>query len=166
MINLDLAVLRELRTKLLNRLGPDMERVSRSASCGIVLSEKMRSTAGTANYSRYLIKLNSRLLTDHPHHIEQTFAHELAHLVAVELYGIADGRGHGHRWASIMDRFGYASDRCHNLDVTKYKRTTKRHPAKCGCQSHTLTTRQLNRALKGTSVYRCVKCKTQLIVEL
>lgn len=64
------------------------------------------------------IKINRQLLTQNPTHIlDVTCPHEVAHLVAFDLYG-REGWGHGPRWKSVMSNIGLAPKRCHQL-VTK-----------------------------------------------
>jgi SprT protein len=163
-MNLSIDRLADLRTTLLNRLGPDMARVPRSMAASIRLCPKMRSTAGRAHYNTMSISMNLRLLTDHPHHIDQTLAHELAHLVAFELYG-SKATGHGRHWQSIMQRFGYSADRCHKLDASKYKRTHKPCAlAKCGCRDNIeIKAKRFKRMINGAK-YRCTDCRQRLVL--
>lgn len=72
--------------------------------------------AGTAQVlPERLIRINPRLFRQNPTHIlETTCPHEVAHIVAFDLYG-REGWGHGPKWKSVMRNIGLAPDRCHNL---------------------------------------------------
>jgi len=107
------------------------------------------TTAGTANDRTYTVDLNMIIMVDNMHSIEDTTAHEFAHLVD----GIVNphtrkttGYGryrtkrsiHGPTWKSIMVLFGMKPERCHNLDTTRAqqksgKKSTKIHKWVCGC---------------------------------
>lgn len=157
---IDIDRLTQLRAKLLLPLMPN-DAINRALECRIVLSDNMRSTAGRAKYRDNIIILNRRLLSDNPHHIEQTFVHELAHIVSYSLYG-NDGLGHGANWQGIMRKFGYEAIRCHNLDTSKYKR---RHAikgqARCQCKTHNLKAIRYNKIMRGAK-YSCRLCYSYL----
>lgn len=157
---LDHNALVAMRTELLARLGA---KTPRSAKCRILLDTAMRTTAGLALYSLNTIKLNVRLLTANPHHIHQTFIHELAHLVAVELYG-PKAKGHGSHWRSIMHQFGVEAKRTHRLDVSGLKRPHKTFNAYCTCRTHSLKTGRYNKLRRGIN-FRCRICKNNLTLE-
>jgi SprT protein len=100
--------------------------------------------AGQAFDSKYMIKMNAIICIDNEHSIEDTAAHEFAHLVDGIVYpetrfsGYRQKRSiHGPTWKRIMRDFGHAPERCHNLDVSRARvstrRTTKVHVWKCGC---------------------------------
>lgn len=149
----------EFKALLLSKF--DSPAMVKIRECKIELNPRMRSTAGRAFYRSNKIQLNERLLTDNPQDIEQTFAHELAHLISYALYGDA-GKGHGSNWRRVMKQLGYEPDRTHDLDVSAYAR---RHPvkayAKCKCSVYPLKARRINKILLG-SKYRCLKCSTHL----
>lgn len=83
--------------------------------------EKMGGTAGYANYSANLIKVNLYFLRRYPDDYANTVGHELAHLVTYALYGPREGRGHGKRWKSVMVKLGLEPVRCHNYDMTELR---------------------------------------------
>ncbi len=157
MNSLDMAQLQRLKQELLSKL-PYI--APKSALASIDVCHAMRTTAGLANYSRNLIKLNYRLLQANPHHIVQTFTHELAHLVAVELHGLK-AKGHGHYWQQVMLAFGAEPRRCHKLDVSGLRRKHKTHQLYCKCKIHTVKSGRYNKLVRGVN-YRCVLCKTLL----
>lgn len=124
------------------------------------LSDTMRTTAGRAYITKNYIKLNRRLLESNRDEVEDTFVHELAHIIATKIYGLRI-KAHGKEWASIMLKFGYAPTRCHNLDVSAFKRRHKRYPAKCSCREIQISSARRNKILKGKN-YRCNKCNARL----
>ena len=122
-------------------------------SAPTVKFDKKGTTAGTARDSTYTINLNLIIMIDNPDSIEDTTAHEFAHLVdgvvnpeTRETNVVWDPRRgarrtkrdiHGATWKSIMILFGFEPARCHNLDVSRARvrstRSTKVHVWKCGC---------------------------------
>jgi len=94
--------------------------------------------AGSAQvHPERLIRINPRLFRQNPSHIlDITCPHEVAHIVAFDLYG-SEGWGHGPKWKSVMRSIGLAPDRCHSL----------------------VTPSSLSKP-----VYECQKCKKQAIV--
>ncbi len=105
-------------------------------------NKRMRSAAGRAHYQTCLIDLNPRLqLLPEPKktkEIEDTFLHELAHLVA---FGRNRGRRiqpHGAEWKRACADLGIpGEDRCHDLDLG-------------------------SRRMKRKFVYECPACKTSI----
>jgi predicted SprT family Zn-dependent metalloprotease len=80
--------------------------------------------------------------------LNDTCPHEVAHYVAVYLYGI-EGNNHGYLWRMIMSWIGVpAADRCHQYSLEGVK---VRHPRDyhytCGCPgfTHCLTLRKHER---------------------
>ncbi len=156
-MELSIDALNRLRSELLSRLGVV---APKSAAARIVLSDSMRTTAGRANYTHNTISLNTRLLGRNLHHVQQTFTHELAHLVAVEVYGKA-ARGHGGMWQHIMTAFGVEATRCHKLDTTGLRRQHKTYAATCSCRTHMIKSGRRSKMIRGTN-YRCKLCKTMI----
>lgn len=130
----------------------------------LLISNSMRTTAGTANYKFNTIKLNNRLLSKNLDHLEQTVAHELAHLIAVQLHGLK-ASGHGHAWQNVMRTLGYSPDRTHKLDCTglQRKHTIKGHVI-CKCMIHALKSKRYNRIVMGAK-FVCLKCKGPLVLK-
>lgn len=165
MVSLNLDDLRRFRFELLTRVQTEknVDKIQQLLDSTIIIDPRMRTRAGTANFSRNTIKLNQALLTRHPEHIEQTFAHELAHLIAYALYGHL-GRGHGRFWQSVMRQLGFTPDRTHDMDCSGLERKHKPVAvAKCGCQLHQLKRRKFNKIMRGAR-YRCLSCRTQLTI--
>src|ERR1044072_4931011 len=96
-LNTKLNQLIELRNQLIAKFGKS---VPKSAAAEIYFNPKMRTVLGRAYTKTFKIELNPNLLINQSE-LEETFAHELAHLLAVETYG-ANGFGHGRLWKYTM----------------------------------------------------------------
>ena len=118
------------------------------------------TTAGTANYNTWTIRLNAVLLNENTDEfIERTVPHELAHLITDRVYPEAHhGRGivrtrrgfrrekrevHGPNWQSVCLVLGMTDiTRCHQYDTTNskvVKSTSRTIPWKCtGCGTEIL----------------------------
>ena len=91
---------------------------------------------------------------------EQTIPHEVAHLVARDLYGTCN-RSHGPQWQRVMQVLGKVPDRCHNMNVAPAKVITRPHAYECNCSTHMITKLLHKRILAGQNRV-CNKCKTKL----
>ena len=109
-----------------------------------------------------LIRYNKGMLADNGlDFIEQTVAHEVAHLVARTVYG-SRIKPHGPEWQSTMRLFGVEPVRCHRFEVPRSARRTLRHyPYQCACSEHSLSAIRHRRSLSGV-VYLCRRCGTAL----
>ena len=61
--------------------------------------------------SAKLLALNGKVF------VEDTPIHEAAHVIAVEVYGLAEGKGHGKRWKEVMSLLGVKASRLHSMQV-------------------------------------------------
>lgn len=123
----------------------------------VEFSNQLTSTAGKAYFMNNRIVLSSKLLelnTDK--FINDTPAHEAAHLISFLLYGTS-GMGHGAKWQSVMRTIGQVPKRCHNMK-TPPKRTVS---ARCGCDTHQITPARASKMRRGAR-YSCRKCNTEL----
>lgn len=121
------------------------------------------STAGRAFYGRHRIVLNVQFMECHADDmLSETVPHEIAHLVAVQLYG-QRGRGHGLLWRAVARQLGCKAERCHSYDLTGLAGVQRRWPYGCGCKSrvHRITTTRHNKARAGRK-YRCRICRTSI----
>lgn len=159
-MTLNMDDLLELRARLLSKLDKPAFMYTKSANCLIVISDRMTTVAGRArSHGTYRIKLNRRLLEENPSQIEQVFAHELAHLVAAELYGRK--QGHGPLWARIMLIFGYQPRRCHSMDTSELKVKHRIFAVYCDCRTHMVKTGRYNKMRRGAQ-YTCKLCKSNV----
>jgi SprT protein len=107
------------------------------------------------NYNSSLLELNGNAF------IERTVPHEVAHLVAYQLYG-SSIKPHGAEWLSVMQLFKADASRCHDYDMTNVAtRTYRRFAYQCVCQTHYLTSIRHNR-IQGGQRYYCRKCHQAL----
>ncbi len=120
------------------------------------------STAGQAWPQKHLLRFNPTLLRENrDDFLRQTVAHEVAHLLAYELYG-SGIRPHGRQWQSIMTAvFGLPALRCHNYDTSRSTRKEWLYHCRCDGKVIPMSTVRHNRAQKGT-VYLCRCCKAPL----
>jgi len=100
--------------------------------------------------------------------------HEIAHYIAVVLYGRNEGSGHGWRWREVMSVIGIpAANRCHQFDMEGVKvRAGKETPFKysCRCDKPHMLTRTVHQRHQasvaiGKRGYKCTKCRQFLVYE-
>lgn len=129
-------------------------------SVRIVLNHRMRSCAGKAR-SGNVVEINYRLHKDNPQELEDTYVHELAHIVCQRCY--PRERGHGYTWQNVMSNMGLVPTRTHNLDVSKYKAKRKKYIYACSCRNDIeLSSVRHGKINKGAS-YTCTRCRTSLV---
>lgn len=116
--------------------------------------------AGMAHIGRNLLRFNQQLyLQNREDFLRQTVAHEVAHLLAYELYGI-DIKPHGTQWQGIMHNlFQLPASRCHNYQIAPRLRTFYLYD--CQCQQHEFTAQRHARVRRGYQ-YACRKCRQPL----
>jgi len=110
------------------------------------------------------IRYNPFLFAKYPHDsLAVTVPHEVAHYVTDRLHGLRRVRPHGREWRAVMAAFGVdpAATAAHDLDGIP-TRTHRRHPYRCACRVHPLTTRRHNLIRAGTR-YRCCRCGEELV---
>lgn len=90
-------------------------------------------------------------------------AHEVAHLIAHQLFGPRI-RPHGEEWQLIMRGiYGLPPDRCHTYAVKR--RATTRYLYRCHCPEHNdfpFSPQRHNLVAKGRRYY-CRRCKATLV---
>jgi len=105
---------------------------------------------------RYNPYIFAKALADN---LANTVPHEVAHYVADLVYGRDHVRPHGAEWRRVMATLGADPGRTHAYDLSGVPiRNQRRHPYRCACTTHHLTTRRHNQALRGTVSYRCRHC--------
>ena len=108
------------------------EHSSNAASRPTVSFRLRGQKAGVAHLDENLLRFNPQLYRENREHfLEQTVAHEVAHLIAHQLFGprIPPRRG----WQLIMRGiYGLPPDRCH----TYAGRATTRYLYRCHCPEH------------------------------
>lgn len=108
------------------------------------------------------IRYNDQLLQEHKQaFIQQTVPHEVAHLIARNLFGTRI-KPHGPEWRAIMALLGAEPSRCHNFSTEHIRaRSMKRFLYRCDCREYWLSAIRHHRNLRGTT-YLCRACGTPL----
>ncbi|MDF5862155.1 SprT family zinc-dependent metalloprotease [Pseudomonas aeruginosa] len=120
--------------------------------------------AGVAHLDENLLRFNPQLYRENREHfLEQTVAHEVAHLIAHQLFGPRI-RPHGEEWQLIMRGiYGLPPDRCHTYAVKR--RATTRYLYRCHCPEHNdfpFSPQRHTLVAKGRRYYRR-RCKATLV---
>lgn len=159
--------------KTLTRLNAELERTLKVARTSFPSKSfpepniKMDLTgrcAGMYCYSSTLIRFNMDLLLKNKEDfINETVAHEVAHLVTAVID--KSSRPHGATWIAVMKLFGIANPRIyHDYEVAPVKRRKKPYLYKCSCRTHRFTKQKHRHAMSGIS-YTCLDCKGRLYYE-
>ena len=129
-----------------------------------IVSLKLRGQkAGVAHLDENLLRFNPKLYAENrDHFLKQTVAHEVAHMIAREMFG-PHIQPHGEEWQLIMQGvYELPADRCHTYEIQR--RSVTRYVYSCACpdrdfpfsaQRHTLVR-------KGRRYY-CRSCKATLV---
>lgn len=95
----------------------------------IVISKRMKTTAGFCSVEERTVKLCYDLLDLYPKEFRlDTIPHELGHQVAYDVFGIGkDWQNkridwHGNDWKRVMISAGYDIGRTHNMVNTRHKK--------------------------------------------
>lgn len=129
-----------------------------------ILFNLVGRSAGQFQCSRDLavqrIRLNRILLDANPQEmLSTTIPHEVAHLVACQLYG--PGVGHGARWKKIMvDCFNLPPDRCHSMDTSQS--SARPYVYRCPCKTFSISVRVHKRIERGEGRI-CKACTKPLV---
>ena len=119
-------------------------------------------SAGQAWPKKYQLRFNPVLFKENREHfLRQTVAHEVAHLLAHELFG-PRVQAHGKEWQGIMTEvFALPADRCHTYNTQNSSNRPWLYKCCCEGKLVALSTIRHNRSRKGM-VYLCTSCKTPL----
>ena len=83
----------------------------------VIQYNKKGKTAGTANYSTWVLNFNPILLTENVEaFLKRTVVHEIAHLITRTIY--PGSSAHGQEWKSVMVFLGAEPSRCHSYDIS------------------------------------------------
>ena len=97
--------------------------------------------------------------------ISGTVPHEVAHFAFDQVYGLGRVKPHGTQWQTLMAAFGADAGVTFDLDLSGIpQRRQLRHPYKCPCQLHEVSSTRHNRILRGKAVYHCVRCRGKLVI--
>jgi SprT protein len=127
------------------------------------VSFKLRGQkAGVAHLHENRLRFNPKLYTDNREHfLEQTVAHEVAHLVAHQLFGDRI-QPHGEEWQLIMRGvYELPPDRCHTYEIERRARNAFIY--QCACPEREFPLSSQRHALIGKGRrYVCRSCKKML----
>ena len=128
------------------------------------VSFKLRGQkAGVAHLQQNLLRFNPQLYRENREHfLKQTVAHEVAHLVAHQMFGHGI-RAHGEEWQLIMQGvYELPADRCHNYEVPR--RPTSHYIYRCRCAERDFPFSSRRHALVGKGRrYFCRSCRATLV---
>lgn len=117
----------------------------------VVFNERLRTSAGRADFAGGAIELNPRLLDRHPDELVPTLAHELAHLIA------GPRARHGPRWRAAIEALGFRAEACHRLDVEGLGVARRAWIWRCGGCGETYRRRH-----RGARRFACGRCGRRL----
>lgn len=123
--------------------------------------KKKGSVGGSAYLAQNLIQLNSQLtLHFKAPFLEEVIPHELAHLIAFQIYGKV--KPHGKEWQAIMQHVFYkAPKRTHSFLLPQaLKKTVAYH---CQCKTHALSLIRHHKIENKNAIYCCTLCHSPLI---
>jgi SprT protein len=127
--------------------------------------KQIGTKAGTANLRFNIITLNPDYFSNG--HMEdminRTLPHEIAHLVAYQLFG---DRGHGRGWKMVMRQFGLEPSRCHSYSLKGIKtrsRRTHEYSCKCSDLKHSVSMKMHSKIQSRPSNFSCRRCKSPLL---
>ncbi|KXG80004.1 SprT family zinc-dependent metalloprotease [Pseudomonas mosselii] len=128
------------------------------------VSFKLRGQkAGVAHLHENLLRFNLQLYRENQEDfLRQTVAHEVAHLVAHQLFGDRI-QAHGEEWQLIMRGvYELPPNRCHNYEVQR--RVATRYIYRCPCpESDFPFTAQRHKLVRQGRRYLCRRCRGILV---
>ena len=119
------------------------------------------SNAGLALLKSNRLKFNNQLLLEHgKKFIDETAAHELAHLIAYQLHGLKI-KPHGTEWKQIMTEvFNSNPSVTHNYSTSMNRKEIYLY--QCLCLTPIQFSKVRHKRAQRGSIYRCRKCQTTL----
>lgn len=128
------------------------------------VSLKLRGQkAGVAYLDRNQLRFNEQLYRANTEHfLRQTVAHEVAHLIAHQMFGPRI-RPHGEEWQLIMRGvYGLPPERCHTYEVSR--RRSNRYIYQCQCPGRDFPfTAQRHALVRKGRRYLCRSCRATLL---
>lgn len=119
-------------------------------------------SAGVAELQKNRLRFNAVLLQENERaFLNEVVPHEVAHLLAWQLYGRSI-RPHGVEWQQIMQQvFQLTPTRTHAFDVKRAAKLGYKYTCHCKGKEHALTLKRHN-LIKGGRQYICLACKRHL----
>lgn len=117
--------------------------------------------AASALLQKNVIRINPTLYVQNTDYfISHIIAHELAHIMVYQLYGLRV-KPHGIQWQKVMlEVFSLPPRVTHTLDVSEVAMREVLY--ECACQQVPLSLIRHNKVTKGKQTYVCRKCNTKL----
>ena len=129
-----------------------------------VVSLKLRGQkAGVAHLQENMLRFNPQLYRENSEDfLRQTVPHEVAHLVAHQLFGLSI-QPHGEEWQLIMRGvYELPPNRCHTYAVKR--RSVTRYIYRCPCaESDFPFSSQRHQLVRKGRRYLCRKCRETLV---
>ncbi|WP_028240847.1 SprT family zinc-dependent metalloprotease [Stutzerimonas azotifigens] len=128
------------------------------------VSLKLRGQkAGVAHLDENRLRFNAQLYRENREHfLTQTVAHEVAHLVAHQMFGPRI-RPHGEEWQLIMRGvYGLPPNRCHTYEVTRRRGTYYLYRCRCEGQTFPFSAQRHALVARGRR-YFCRRCRATLV---
>ena len=156
--------LTKFEDKLINTLAFACQKYNRQFEIPKLVFRQMGLKAGVARLQANTIELNEDYCKNGhlQDMIDRTLVHELAHLIAYQVYR---DNGHGRGWKRVTnDLTGKVMSRCHNYNtegVKTRKLNTRRFVWYCNCREHNVSTRTHNSLMKW-GLGKCRLCKTEV----
>jgi SprT protein len=119
--------------------------------------------AGVAYIERNWMDFNMMLFRENfEESIEETVAHELAHLWHTALK--IGGRAHGKEWKALMRRMEVAPRACHNMNTDAAASTTGFFLYRCLCNTGNMVSFEKHRRMQEyPEDYFCGRCEQQFV---
>lgn len=156
------SIIKDAHEKAIKLWNQKNERQFKTTILHIKLCTRMRSNGGTAYGKKNLIKINYRLFKDNLDHLEQTYVHELAHIIQRKVYGYEGVSSHGIQWKYVMKCMNKDPRRCHVLDTSHLKAKRRKWLYKCDCRTFKFGSGRHNKSKRG-SLYKCTLCNAHFV---
>lgn len=128
------------------------------------VSLKLRGQkAGVAHLHENLLRFNPQLYRENSQHfLKQTVAHEVAHLIAHQLFGERI-QPHGEEWQLIMRGvYELPPDRCHTYEVKRRQVTRYIYRCQCADSDFPFSPQRHGLVNQGRR-YLCRRCRQTLV---
>ncbi len=127
-----------------------------------VIFKKRGRVGGTAWFCEMELDFNLELaFLNQDEYFNQVIPHEVAHIVAQQVFGNVRGRGHGIGFYHVLgDVFGARKERCHNMDTSAISKSRRNYVYNCKCGEIFKVTKNMHTKLQNGSTHYCRKCHT------
>jgi len=146
-----------------------------ASSITVEFSNRMTTTAGTATTNvlsktstlKFSVPIMSNPNNDFDKYLQTTVPHELAHAIAILLYGSHFGGGHGRTGKMVYKEISGLKTmditRCHSYEVVR--RPTKKYIYTCGCvdKNHFISGRMHTSIQRDGRNRRCNRCYDRIV---